>query len=64
MELHLQAEEQLSKLFFAFDKIKYKRLWPRYIVEIYDLRANHLGTCGELQADDIVVPKNYIRFVF
>ena len=31
LELHLQAREQLSKLFFAFDRIKYKRPWPRYI---------------------------------
>src|SRR6218665_1442647 len=28
LELHLQAGEQLSKLFFAFDRIKYKRLGP------------------------------------
>ena len=30
LELHLQAGEQLSKLFLAFDLIKYKRLCPRY----------------------------------
>lgn len=26
--LHMQAGEALSKLFFALDRIKYKRLWP------------------------------------
>jgi len=29
--LHLEAGEALSKLSFAFDQIKYKRLWPRYM---------------------------------
>ena len=27
-DLHLEAGEALSKLFFAMDRIKYKRLWP------------------------------------
>ena len=31
MTLHLAAGEQLSNLFFSMDRIKYKRLWPRYI---------------------------------
>ena len=31
MTLHLAAGEQLSKLFFSMGRIKYKRLWPRYI---------------------------------
>jgi len=39
LELHLKAGEQLSKLFFAFDRIKYKRLWPRYIADMYDRRT-------------------------
>ena len=29
LHLHLEAGEALSKLFFAMDRIKYKRLWPR-----------------------------------
>ena len=28
LHLHLEAGEALSKLFFALDRIKYKRLWP------------------------------------
>ena len=29
LHLHLEAGEALSKLFFAMDRIKNKRLWPR-----------------------------------
>src|SRR6218665_2045516 len=63
LELHLQAGEQLSKLFFAFDRIKYKRLWPRYITDMYDLRINHPKTWEELCAGSIAVTKNDIPFV-
>ncbi len=44
LELRLQAGEALSKLFFAMDRIKYKRLWPRYIADMHDLRTNHRQT--------------------
>jgi len=40
LELHLQAGEQLSQLFFTSDQIKYKRVWPRYITDMHDLRTN------------------------
>jgi len=42
--LHLEAGEGLSKIFFAMDRIKYKRLWPRYIADMYDLRTDHPNT--------------------
>lgn len=41
LELHLQAGEALSKLFFAMGRIKYKRFWPRYIVDMHDLSTIH-----------------------
>src|SRR6218665_3959818 len=63
LELHLQAGEQLSSIFFAFDRIKYKRLWPRYITDNYDLRINHPKTWEELHAGNIAVTKNDIPFV-
>ena len=63
LELHLQAGEHLSKLFFAFDRIKYKRLWPRYITNMHDLRTNNPATWEELQAGNIAVTKNDIPFV-
>ena len=62
LELHLQAGEQLSKLLFAFDRIKYKRLLPIYIADMYDLRTNHPETWKELQAGNIAVTKNDIPF--
>jgi len=63
LELHVQARQQLSKLFFAFDRNKYKRLWPRYIADMHDLRTNHHETWLELQAGNIAVTKNNILFV-
>ena len=63
LELHRQAGEALSKLFSAMDRIKYKRLWPRYIADMHDLRANHPQTWEELQAGSISVTKSGIPFV-
>ncbi|KAK1888370.1 Placenta growth factor [Dissostichus eleginoides] len=63
LELHLQAGEALSKLFFAMDRIKYKRLWPRYIADMHDLRINHPQTWEELRAGNISVTKSVIPFV-
>ena len=63
LELHLQAGEQLSTLFFAFDRLKYKRLWPRYITDMHDLRTNHPETWEELRAGNIAVTKNEIPFI-
>lgn len=63
LELHLQAGEALSKLFFAMDRIKYKRLWPRYIADMHDLKTNHPQTWEELRAGNISVTKSVIPFV-
>ena len=63
LELHLQAGEQLGKLFFAFDCIKYKRLWPRYIADMQDLKTTYPNTWKELQDGNISVTKNNIPFV-
>jgi len=63
LELHLQAGEQLGKLFFAFDRIKYKRLWPKYITDMHDLWNNHPQTWEEMKAGNITVTKNDIPFV-
>ena len=40
LELHLQAGEALSKVFFLMDSIKYnyKWLWLRYIADVRDLK--------------------------
>ena len=42
--LHLEAGEALSKLFFAMDQIKYKRLWPRYIADMHEMKTSHPPT--------------------
>ena len=47
--LHLEAGEALSKLFFAFDRIKYKRLWARYIADMHELKIKHPATWKELE---------------
>ena len=61
--LHLQAGEALSKLFFALDRIKYKRLWPWYIADIQELKTSHPETRRELQNGNISVTKSEIPFV-
>ena len=61
--LHLEAGEALSKMFFAMDRIKYKRLWPRYIADMYDLKTNHPATWRELEAGNLSVTKTSIPFV-
>ena len=53
----------MSKMFFAMDRIKYKRLWPRDIADMYDLRTNHPNTWRDLEAGNISVTKNEIPFV-
>ncbi|KAJ8353332.1 hypothetical protein SKAU_G00208990 [Synaphobranchus kaupii] len=63
LALHLEAAEALSKLFFAFDRMKYKRLWPRYIADMHDLRTNHPETWKELKAGNLSVTRNDIPFV-
>jgi len=61
--LHLQAGEKLSKIFFTMDRIKYKRLWPRYISDMYALKSSHPETWRELEAGNISITKNTIPFV-
>ena len=63
LHLHLQAGETLSKLFFAMDRLKYKRLWPRYIADMHSLKTDHPDTSRELEEDNISVTKSTIPFV-
>ena len=60
---HLQAGEAISKLFFAMDRIKYKRLWPRYIADMHELKTSHPEIWRELQDGNIFVTKSTIPFV-
>ena len=62
-DLHLQAGEVLSKLFFAMDRLKYKRLWPRYLADMNSLKTNHQDTWRELEQGNISVTKSSIPFV-
>ena len=64
MTLHLAAGEQLSKLYFSMDRIKYKRLWPRYISDMHDLRTTYPDTWNELVGGSLSVSKNGIPFTF
>ena len=45
------------------DRIKYKRLWPRYISDMYALKTNHPGTWRELESGNILVTRSDIPFV-
>ena len=58
----LQAGKALSKL-FALDRIQYKRLWPRYIADLKELKTSHPYTWCELQNGNIFVTKGEIPFV-
>ena len=49
LHLHLEAGDALSKLFFAMDRIKYKRLWSRYIADTHALMIDHPETWRELE---------------
>ena len=62
MTLHLAAGEQLSNLFFSMDRIKYKRLWLRYISDMHDLRTTYPDTWNELVGGSLSVSKNKIPF--
>ena len=61
--LHMQAAEELSKLFFTFDRIKYMRLWPRYIADMQELRTKHPQTWKELEEGNLSVSRSNISFV-
>ena len=63
LQLHLEAGEALSKLFFAMDRIKFKLLWPHYIADMHALKLDHPETWRELEEGNISVTKNAIPFV-
>ena len=63
LNLHLQAGEALNKLFFGMDRIKYKRLWPRYIADMHALKNDHPETWKKLELGNISVTKTAIPFV-
>ena len=63
LHLHLEAGEALSKLFFAMDRLKYKRLWPRYIADMHALKTNHPDTWRELEEGNDSVTKSTTPFV-
>ncbi len=63
LNLHLQAGETLNSIFFAFDRIKYKRLWPRYISDMYKLETTHPNTWNELSSGNISVTESDIPHV-
>ena len=63
LNLHFEAGEALSKLFFSMDRLKYKRLWPCYIADMHALKTNHPDTWRELEEGNISITKNAIPFV-
>lgn len=63
LKLHLQAGQSLSYIFFAFDRIKYKRLWPRYISDMHQIETAHPATWNELLSGNISVTESDIPFV-
>ena len=63
LHLHLQAGEALNSIFFAFDRIKYKRLWPRYISDMYEIEKRHPNTWRELLYGNISVTESDIPHV-
>jgi len=63
LHFYLQAGEALSKLFFAMDRLKYKRIWPRYISDMHALKTDHPDTWKELEEGNITVTKGTIPFV-
>ena len=62
LHLHLQAGEELSKIFFSMDRIKYKRLWPRYLADMKELQQKFPDTWEELKNGGLSVTKNVVPF--
>ena len=58
LALHLEAEEALSKMLFAMEIKRYKRLRPRYIADMYDVRTNHPNTWRKLEVGNIISKKH------
>ena len=63
LALHLEAGDALGKMFFALDRIKYKRLWPRYMADMCELKEKHPATWRSLEEGDISVTKSDVTFV-
>ena len=63
LNIHLQAGEALNKPSFALDRRKYKRLWPRDIADMKEMRSTHPKTWHELETGNISVTKSEIPFV-
>ena len=63
LDLHLVAGEAISKLFFGMDRIKYSRLWPRYIADMHELKSSNPETWQEFNNGNISVSKSNIPFV-
>ena len=62
-ELHLKAGEKLTGLFFAMDRLKYKRLWPRYISDMQALEKEDPKIWNAFIEGDFAVTKTDIPFV-
>ena len=60
MTVHLAEGEQQLKLFFSMDRMKYNRLWPRYIYDMHDLRTTYPDTWNKLVGGSLSVSKNGI----
>ena len=56
--LHLQATQNLAKIFFAFNRLKYQRLIPRYAADMYELQQNNPLIWNELVSGNFSVTKN------
>ena len=63
LALHLEAGDALGKMFFALDRIKYKRLWPRYMADMRELKEKHPANWRSLEEGDISVTKSDVTFV-
>ena len=60
---HLEAGDGLGRLFFAFNRWKYKRLWPRYLADMYEIKTKYPATWQNLNDGNISVTKSEIPFV-
>ncbi len=58
LALHLEAGEPLSKMF-----LKYKRVWPRYIADMHEMKTKLPATWQEIEDENISFTKSEIPFV-
>ena len=49
-------------MFFSMDRLKYKRFWPRYIADMYDLRTNNPNSWRKMETGNISVTKSKVPF--